>query len=99
MNARTTLKVEPVRHECGRARLLSQTRFARTLLRVTLPVKAADHEYGRARFCMSNRLTSRVVCPLAARVAGEFVFELQSFVEGMSFDQLASLAVSRPNLS
>jgi hypothetical protein len=31
---------------------------------------------------------SWIVCPLAVRVAGDFVFELQPFVAGMPFDQL-----------
>jgi hypothetical protein len=33
---------------------------------------------------------SWIVCPLAVRVAGDFVFELQPFVEGMLFDQLVA---------
>jgi hypothetical protein len=33
---------------------------------------------------------SWIVCPLAVRVAGEFVFELQPFVDGMPFDQLVA---------
>lgn len=31
-----------------------------------------------------------IVCPLAVRVVGDFVFELQPFVEGMPFDQLVA---------
>jgi len=53
-------------------------------------VRALESLAGRDIRAYQYGSWSWIVCPLAVRVAGEFVFELQPFVEGMPFDQLVA---------